>query len=59
MFSIEVGGQTISGGATAFFREDVEKIRLRFVNNGQPIDYSGASVRMGIGSIGSPTAGGY
>jgi hypothetical protein len=59
VFSIEVGGQTISGGATAFFREDVEKIRLRFVNNGQPIDYSGASVRMGIGSIGSPTAGGY
>lgn len=59
VFNIEVSGQSIAGGATAFFNEDVEKIRLRFTNAGQPVDYSAATVKMGIGSLGSPTAGSF
>jgi hypothetical protein len=56
VFNIDIASQAISGDS-AFFREDVEKIRLRFTENGQPVDYSSATVKMGIGSIGTPLAG--
>ena len=58
VFNIDIASQAVSGDS-AFFREDVEKIRLRFNENGQPVDYSGATVKMGIGSIGNPTSGAY
>lgn len=56
VFSIDINGSGIAGDA-AFFREDVEKIRLVFSDDGDAVDYSSASVKLGIGSIGSPTAG--